>query len=193
MPKLSYKIRTKSDFNSNSPKGSSFLLTTILSLSFTLLSICYTLVWGIVLLFTIERHSYPSNCKNLVDWGRGLYFIQLLSSFLHLIASIIQLISNYKNVDSAIPKIMMSCKGCINCVIGVIILIGVNVAYFKTKNVKRSESLQKVMLVYIICEWTIMGAFILCVCLVCSISIICKKMKKHYKDDGELSDEENDI
>lgn len=193
MPKLSYKIRTKSDFNSNSPKGSSLLVTTILSLSFTLLSICYTLVWGLIFLLTIERHSYPSNCKNLVDWGRGLYFIQLLSSLLHLIASIIQLISNYKNYDSAIPKIMMSCKGCINCVIGVILLIGVNVAYFKTKNVKKCDNLQKAMLGYIICEWTIMGGFILCVFLVCSVSIICKKMKKNYKDDGELSDEENDI
>ena len=192
MPKLSYRIRTKSDYSSNS-KGSSFLVTTILSMSFTLLSICYTLVWGLIFITTIERNSYPSNCKNLVDWGRGLYFIQLLSSLIHLIASIIQLISNYKNIDSAIPKIMMSCKGCINCLIGVILLIGVNVAYFKTSKVKQCGNLQKAMLGYIICEWTIMGSFILCVCLVCSISIICKRMKKNYKDDGELSDEENDI
>ena len=88
---------------------------------------------------------------------------------------------------------MMSCKGCINCLIGVILLIGVNVAYFKTNKVKQCGNLQKAMLGYIICEWTIMGSFILCVCLVCSISIICKRMKKNYKDDGELSDEENDI
>ena len=88
MPKLSYRIRTKSDYSSNS-KGSSFLVTTILSMSFTLLSICYTLVWGLIFITTIERSSYPSNCKNLVDWGRGLYFIQLLSSLIHLIASII--------------------------------------------------------------------------------------------------------
>ena len=70
MPKLSYRIRTKSDYSSNS-KGSSFLVTTILSMSFTLLSICYTLVWGLIFITTIERNSYPSNCKNLVDWGRG--------------------------------------------------------------------------------------------------------------------------
>ena len=70
MPKLSYRIRTKSDYSSNS-KGSSFLVTTILSMSFTLLSICYTFVWGLIFITTIERNSYPSNCKNLVDWGRG--------------------------------------------------------------------------------------------------------------------------
>lgn len=194
MPKLSYKVRTSSEANTNSQvKSPNIIITTILSMTFTLLSVCYTLIWGLIFLIYIEKNTYPSVCKDLIQWGRGLYVIQLFSSLIHITASVIQTISNYKNIDSAVPKIMMSCKGCLNCVLGIILLIGINVTYFKNKNKNSCGKLQKITLGYIIAEWTIMGGFIFCVCLVCSVSIICKRMKKNYRDDGELSDEENDI
>ena len=186
----SKKIDTSN--NQKKPEGNS-LVTTIISIAFTLLSICYTLTWGLLFVIFIEKNKYAPLCKNLKSWGRALYIIQISSSVIHLVASAIQIVASYRNVDSALPKIMMGCKGFLNCVLGFIMLIGINVVYFQTKDIKNCGKLQKLTLGYIICEWMIMGGFVICVCFVCSVSIICKKMKKNIRDEEDISDDENEI
>jgi hypothetical protein len=66
--------------------------------------------------------------------GKVLYWLFLLSSFLHFSLSTIKLIFTYFNINSEIPNYIMMLKICLNYITSIIILIGITIAYFKFKN-----------------------------------------------------------
>lgn len=174
----------------NSKKN--FLITTISTIIITLISICYSLTWSTLFIYYIEKKTYPPECDSLISWNRALYIVLLMASGLHLISSGVQYVMTTINKDSMIPKYIMTFKSCLNYITGVILLIGVTVEYFGTTNAQSCGQLKTLTFAYIIVEWTIMGSFMLCVCIVCIISSIFKKSKT-IDDNEELSDEENDI
>ena len=81
------------------------LVSTISTLVITLLEIAYSLTWGILFVYYIEKKSYSSIfCHDLIIWGRWLYFLLILASALHLISSLIKIIANIMNEESNIPN-----------------------------------------------------------------------------------------
>lgn len=174
----------------NSKKN--FLITTISTIVVTLIAICYSLTWSTLFIYYIENKEYPPHCNQLKAWDRALYIVLLMSSALHLVSSGVQYVMTTINKDSMIPKYIMTIKSCLNYITGVVFLIGVTDEYFSTLNVDKCGTLKTLTFAYIIFEWTIMGSFVLCVCVVCIISSICKKSRK-IDNDEELSDEENDV
>ena len=173
------------------------LVSTISTLVITLLEIAYSLTWGILFVYYIEKKSYNSIiCHDLILWGRWLYFLLILASALHLVSSLIKIVANIMNEESNIPNYILTFKSCLSCIITVIMLIGITANYISTirlDNNKECKPLTNLMLYYIICEWSIIGFLGLCVYIICLVSITCLKKKKNFDDVGEVSDEECEI
>ena len=169
------------------------ILSTISTLVMTLLAIAYSLTWGIIFLFYIERKTYEIECYKFENWGRVLYWLLLIASGLHFIASLIKLVFTYSDFDSNIPNFIMMIKSCISCVTSIIILIGITIHYFTNERLhKKCKPLSNLILAYIISEFSIIGLFGVCIAVVCLSSVFCKNKYKHDNDE-EFSDEENDI
>jgi hypothetical protein len=173
------------------------LVSTISTLIITLLEIAYSLTWGILFVYYIEKKTYNSElCHDPIVWGRWLYFLLISASGLHLISSIIRIVSNILNEESNIPKYILTFKSCLSCIITVIMLIGITANYIKIRKIDSKgecKPLTKLMLYYIICEWSIIGFLGLCVYIICLVSITCLKKKKIFDDVGEVSDDECEI
>ena len=170
----------------------SIFLSTISTLIMTFFGIAYSLTWGILFIYYIEKKTYPIECNKLIGWGSVLYWLLLLQSSLHFISSIIKLLSTYLNYDSEIPNYIMMLKSCLGCITSIIILIGITITYFKFTHHNECNPLSKLIMAYIISEYSIIGLFALCVYTVCLSSYFCKRNYK-YDNDDDLSDEEIEI
>ena len=150
---------------------------TVFTLILLLISLSYGLAWAILFLVYTSQYEYDPSCSTLISWDRALYITQFISSGLHIISSVIQLISSSYDIESSIPKYITGCRSCIVYVAGITNLVGINVTYFKHGTIEICADLQKLNLAYIITEWTIMGSFICFVCSICIISLALKKIK----------------
>ena len=161
----------------------SIFMGTFFTLLLLLLNMSYGLMWGILYLVYIDKEinspTYNDSCDQIVSWGKALYIIQFLSTGLHLVSSIFQLIATSYDQDSNIPKYIMGLRSCLVYIAGMTILLGINVAYFNHANMNLCGSLKNLNLTYIITEWTILGLFICLVCVVCIFTIIFKRRKKN--------------
>jgi hypothetical protein len=86
----------------------------------------------------------------------------------------------------------MMLKSCLGCITSIIILIGITVTYFKFTHLYNCNPLSKLIMAYIISEYSIIGLFALCVYTDCLSSYFCKRNYK-YDNDDDLSDEEIEI
>jgi hypothetical protein len=172
----------------------STILSIISTLVMTLLAIAYSLTWGILFLFYIERKEYEIECVQFESWGRVLYFLLLIASGLHFISSVIKLVFTYFNFDSNIPNFIMMIKSCLSCITSIIILIGITTYYFTHENLHdQCKPLSKLILAYIISEFAIIGLFGVCIITVCLSSYFCNRKKYRYETEEDFSDEENEI
>ena len=175
------------------PSEKTTILSTISTLVMTLLAIAYSLTWGILFLFYIEKRTYKYECFPLTNWGRVLYWLLLIASGLHFISSIIKLIFTYFNFDSNIPNFIMMIKSCLSCITSIIILFGITSSYFTHDKLHSiCKPVSNLILAYIISEYSIIGLFGVCIITVCLSSYFCKKKYRHDTDE-ELSHEEDEI
>ncbi len=156
---------------------------TFFTILLLLLNLSYGLVWGILFSVYTEKEindpNYDITCNNIVSWDKALYIVQFISTGLHLISSIFQLIATNYDQDSNIPKYLMGIRSCIVYIAGMTILLGINVAYFNHENIDACGSLKSLNLAFIITEWTIYGFCCCLVCVVCVFTIIFKRRKKN--------------
>ena len=86
----------------------------------------------------------------------------------------------------------MMLKSCLGCITSIIILIGITITYFKFTHHNECNPLSKLIMAYIISEYSIIGLFALCVYTICLSSYFCKRNYK-YDNDDDLSDVEIEI
>jgi hypothetical protein len=159
-------------------KVRSVFMGTFFTLIVLLISVSYGMTWGVLFVVWIDRTDYHPTCETIISWDRALYVVQFISAGLHLISTIIQLVSTSYDKDSNIPKYIMGCRSCFLFIAGLTILIGINISYFSNEDIALCGDLQALNLAYIITEWTIISFCFLCVCVVCSVSICLKKRKR---------------
>lgn len=170
-------------------KIKSIFMGTFFTILVLLLSMAYGMTWGILFLI-YTKAEYPPVCQSIVGWDKALYIVHFISSGLHLVSSIFQLIATSYNKESTIPKYIMGFRSCLNYIAGISILIGINVSYFSNPNIDQCGDLTGLNLAYIITEWTIFGSCILFVCAICIFSMIFKRRKRY--DDSKISDYDDD-
>lgn len=164
-------------------KVRSIFMSTFFTILLLLLNMSYGMIWGILFLIYTEKEKknpdYDPICNGIVDWDKALYIVQFISTGLHLISSIFQLVAMNYDQDSSIPKYLMGFRSCIVYIAGMTILLGINIAYFNHEDISKCGSLKGLNLAYIITEWTIYGFCICLVCVVCIFTIIFKRRKKN--------------
>jgi hypothetical protein len=159
-------------------KVKSVFMGTFFTIIVLLISVSYGMTWGVLFLVWISHTDYHPICETIISWDKALYISQFILAGLHLISSVIQLISSGYDQDSNIPKYIMGCRSCFLFIAGFTILIGINISYFSNEDIALCGDLQKLNLAFIITEWTIISFCFLCVCVVCSLSICLKKRKR---------------
>jgi hypothetical protein len=159
-------------------KVRSVFMGTFFTLLVLLISVSYGMTWGVLFVVYIGQNDYHPVCDIIKAWDRALYVVFFISSGLHLISTIFQLIATSYDKDSNIPKYIMGCRSCFSFIAGLTILIGINISYFSNEDISLCADLQTLNLAYIITEWTLMGFCFCCVCVVCSLSICLKKKKR---------------
>jgi hypothetical protein len=163
-------------------KVRSIFMGTCFTILVLLLSVSYGMVWGVLFLVWTSKETYPPQCDELVSWDKALYIVQFISSGLHLVSSIFQLIATSYDRESNIPKYIMGCRSCLVYIAGICILIGINASYFSNPKIDDCRDLKGLNLAYIITEWTILGTCITFVCVVCNVSLLLKKRKNKQKN-----------
>lgn len=168
---------------SNEEKFKSIFMGTLCTIILLLISLSYGITWGVLFLIYTKKDEFSNEeCQELKRWDRALYIVHFICAFLHLISSVIQLLASAYDKDSNIAQYITFFRSCINYIAGIVILIGINVAYVRLEDTSICGSLSKLNLAYIICEWAIIGFFICFVFVVCIVSLTLKK-RKHTFDD----------
>lgn len=164
---------------SSDQKFRSIFMGTVFTIILLIISLSYGLTWAILFLIYTEsskREDYDEACEVLISWDKALYIVNFISSFLHIVSSIIQLVASSHDKESNIAKYITSCRSCLNYMVGFVILIGINVSYFKINHGEgKCGDLAKLNLAFIIVEWTLLGS---CVCFVYVICIVSLSIKK---------------
>lgn len=151
--------------------------------------VMYSLVWAIVYIIYSEQ-SLPSHCNSLLNWSRAVYIILLISCVLNIASTIYQLIYYKLHHNASIPRLVLGVKTLYSYVIAIVMIIGVTVAYFKTKRIESCGKLRYVNLGYIISEWILTSACIVCFFSICIYALFCSSSKKKYRNDVQLSEVE---
>ena len=179
-PNTNIKIENEDiHIQTSEEKFKGIFMGTIFTIVLLLIGLSYGITWAALFIrYTDEnKYQFQEECKILIKWDRALYIVLIITSALHLISSIIQIIASAKNKDSSIPQYITFSRSYINYIAGIVILIGINVEYFNLDQPKLCGKLAKLNLAYIIIEWSMMGIFIGFVLVVCLISLLLKKKK----------------
>lgn len=163
-------------------KAKTVVTGTLFTILLLLVSVSYGMTWGILFLVYTNKTEYDESCNNLKSWDKALYILQFISSGLHIISSLFQLIMISYDKESPIPNYIMGCRSCIVYIAGLSILFGINISYFSHENISICKELKTINFAYIITEWVILGSCICLVCVTCIISIIFKRKKKTRKN-----------
>ena len=159
-------------------KAKNVVTGTLFTILLLLVSVSYGLTWGILFIVYTNKSDYDESCNNIKSWDKALYILQFISSGLHIVSSVIQLILISNDKESSIPNYIMGCRSCIVYIAGISILFGINISYFRHEDISKCKELQTINFAYIITEWVILGSCICLVCATCIISIIFKRKKK---------------
>lgn len=154
----------------------------------TIISSAYSLVWGIIITIFSENKSHTPNCKTLLHWNRALYICLYTSTLFTFICGVIQICLGEKN--DALNSKLLFIRSCFHYVVGYVLVIGITVVYFDTKDVDLCDKMRKADLGYIICEWVIMGG-----CTIGFLTIViylccCKAKHKEWNGVGDVDEEE---
>jgi hypothetical protein len=168
-------------YNSAENKAKSIVTGTLFTILLLLVSVSYGMTWGILFLVYTSKSEYDQSCNNLRSWDKSLYILQFISSGLHIVSSVFQLVMISYDKDSSIPNYIMGCRSCIVYVAGLIILFGINTSYFSHPDISLCKELKTINFAYIITEWVILGSCICLVCVTCIISILFKRRKRGHK------------
>ena len=145
----------------------------------------------------VDKKKYRTECLKLIRWGKVLYWLLLLSSFLHFSSSIIKLIFTYFIINSEIPNYIMMLKSCLKCITSIIILIGITIAYFKFKDHYIVILYQKLFLLISFLNFLFFAYLLFVFILFIFLLFFCNKNNNKYLDedidDYYSSDEEMDI
>jgi hypothetical protein len=162
-------------------KVRSIFLGTFFTLLLLLLSVSYGVTWGVLFVVYINKTIYHPACSNIISWDTAIYIVQFISAGLHLISTILQLVSTSHDKESNIPKYIAGARSCFLFITGLSILVGINISYFSNENIELCGELQTLNLAYIITEWILISFCCLCVCIVCGVTI-CHRKKKTNKN-----------
>jgi hypothetical protein len=151
-----------------------------------LISLIYSLIFSILFIYYNEK-NYPPNCKNLKRINRFIYIILLISVFFSIISTIYH-IKNRLNYENS--KKILQIRSVFNYVVTLAILISLTVVYCKTKNKKDCETIWKIDLAFMICEWIILflcysGFWTIVIVIFC-----CKSKVVNLKENDEIPIEE---
>jgi hypothetical protein len=160
-------------------KVRSIFLGTFFTILLLLLSVAYGVTWGVLFVVYINKAVYHPVCSNIISWDTAIYIVQFISAGLHLISTILQLISTSYDKESNIPKYIAGARSCFSFITGLSILVGINISYFSNPHIELCGDLQVLNLAYIITEWIVISFCCLCVCIVCAVTICLRKKKKN--------------
>lgn len=151
-----------------------------------ILSVSYGITWAVLFIIYIDKDELPNQCKSLVAWDKILIIISFITAGLHIISSVIQLVSSAKgdnasNDSSNIVKYITTCRSCINYLAGIVLLLALNIEYFKLDDPSICKSLADLNLIYIIVEWCLVVFFFCFVVVLCVFAVISKKMKNQLE------------
>lgn len=152
------------------------------TISIFLLSVAYNVTWAILFLNNsnlIELQA-TEECKSLQNWDFSLSIVLFITSGVHLVSVIMQLI-----LVTSSAYWISCCRACITCVANFVILIGVNIAYFGLESSNGCSDLANLTLYFIIVEWIILGVFICFIIALVLLAIINRKSQKKLIDDEE--------
>ncbi len=174
-----------SNDNDEQKENNSFrniFLSSFFTIVILIISVSYGVTWVvlfIVYLKNTESENLPSVCDALIKWDKVLIIIQLITTSLHFISSIIQLFNSAQGEETAdsIVRYITTCRSCINYIAGIVILLAINITYFKIEDASQCGNIGVLNLVYIIIEWCLVGFFICFVIVLCTFAVISKKMK----------------
>jgi hypothetical protein len=162
----------------NEKKSRSLFMNSFLTILVLILSVSYGVMWGTLFLVYTHEINFDAQCLNLVQWDYALTIVQYISAGLHLISTIFQFIASSRNRESNVPKYIMGVRSCLVYVAGLVILIGISVAYSQVKDINLCGNITNLNLAYIIVEWSLFGFCFLFVCVICVASILLKKRRR---------------
>jgi hypothetical protein len=168
---------------SHERKVRSIFMGTFFTLLVLLIGVLYGMMWGILFVTWVSKAVYHPSCLTLISWDKALYVVQFICAGLHLVSTIMQLVSTSYDKDSNIPKYIMGCRSCFSFTAGATILVGITFTYFTNENLDLCGDLKTINLAYIITECTLISFCCLCVCVFCSLSLCVKKNRK-IKDEN---------
>lgn len=151
-----------------------FLISTII----TIVASFYGLTWAILfIIFLTKENNNLDKCKTLRNWNVVLIVFSFLIVILNCISFILQNCCIQTNTLTNISKYLITIRSCINCLVSIIILIGITADYFSIKEPQDCGDLNLLNLIYIIVEWCLFGFFTCCIMVMCIIAVITKKNK----------------